>query len=260
MYTAKNGRFMQGTFDVQKFPKYILGALVAISAILVLHWSAILPLSTAFTLIPLSQYICYALFLIPIVFHQTLTEEFIFRSIPLWLSEQENTPWQLIPVIIGAATFLFAFYHIFNLQMGITLLSLQECMAIWLPMAIAWMLISLYADDGVEYSSGMHFGWNIAIFLTTPIMIASSGGSLGLWALFLSNMTIQIGQVGAVIGIEKLWYYAMGTSKDNIDASLNTILPVYSQELSKQPEPNSKTTVFQRLFEPSNSISVTAAT
>ena len=120
MYATKNGHFMQGTFDLHKFPKYILGALVAMAAILVLHWSAILPLSTAFALIPLSQYVCYTLFLIPVVFHQTLTEEFMFRSIPLWLSEQENTPWQLIPVIIGTATFLFAFHHIFNLQMGIT--------------------------------------------------------------------------------------------------------------------------------------------
>ena len=248
MYAAKNGRFMQGTFDLHKLPKYVLGVLVAMAAILALHWSAILPLSTAFTLIPLSQYVCYALFLIPTVFNQTLTEEFIFRSVPLWLSEQENTPWQLIPVIIGTATFLFAFYHIFNLQMGITLLSLQESMAKWLPMAIAWMLISLYADDGVEYSSGMHFGWNIAISLTAPIMIASSGGSLGLWALFLRNMTIQIGQVGAVIGIEKLWHYVMGTSSNNMAMPPNATLPLQSGGLPNQPEPNPRATVFQRLF------------
>ena len=261
MYTAKNGRFMRDTFDVQKFPKYLLGALVAMATILASNLSAILPLSTAFTLIPISQYICYALFLIPVVFHQTLTEEFMFRSIPLRLSEQKNTPWQLIPVIIGTATFLFAFHHIFNLQMGIALESLQKAMAKWLPPAIGYMFISLYSDDGVEYSSGMHFGWNLAISLTVPIMIATGGGTLGIWALFLSNMTIQIGQVGAVIGIEQLWHYAMGTSKDNtLPIHATTEDTVGADKLEHRHSSAPKTTVRDRLFGTSNNMGMTATT
>ena len=127
--------------------------------------------------------------------------------------------------------------------MGITLLSLQECMAKWLPSAISYMFISLYADDGVEYSSGMHFGWNIAISLTVPIMITTGGGSLGLWALFLCNMTIQTLQMIAVIGIEKLWHYVMGTSSNNVAMPPNTTPPLPSGKLPNQPESNPRTNV-----------------
>ena len=206
MYTAKNSKFMLGTFNPKKFPKYILGAIVAITTIFILRWQSILPFHIAFSLVPLSQYICYVLFLIPVVFHQTLTEEFLFRSVPLWLAKQQDTPWALIPFIIGGATFLFAFHHIFRLQMGVSLLSLQLAMAIWLPPALSLMFISLYSQDSVEYSSGMHFGWNLAISILLPIIVSSGGAhapiSIGL--LFAINLGIEAIKIITIIGIEKI--------------------------------------------------------
>ena len=134
-------------------------------------------------------------------------------------------------------------------------------MAKWLPPAISYMFISLYADDGVEYSSGMHFGWNFAIALTLPIIITSGGGSFGLWALFMRNMTIKTLQVSAIIGIEKLWYYVMGISKDNtLPIHATTEDTVGADKLEHRHSSAPKSTVRHRLFGTSNNMGMTATT
>ena len=122
-------------------------------------------------------------------------------------------------------------------------------MAIWLPPAISYMFISLYADDGV----GVQF--RHAFWLEYCYLSYSTNHDYDRWWLswslgaILSNMTIQIGQVGAVIGIEKPWVLCYGYFKDNtLPVHATTVDTISADKLNPSHSFVQKNTVYQRLF------------
>ena len=168
LYECKDNKILHGTFDFYAWPKYMLGFVFGFFAffIFLLENSAIIN----FFSVNVASYSLYALILLPLVINQTLVEEFIYRSLVL-NTKNKIDPYNIVYFILAIiVTVIFTCVHLYQFEP--TTMGLLLCFAVKMPQFFSYMLLTSLSD-GVEYSSGVHLGWNLFISISLPFFLHS---------------------------------------------------------------------------------------
>ena len=176
MYDDKDNKILSGTLNVSNWQKYVLGFAIQMCIIfLAFDYNFVLVAN----LIPFWSYLGYVLLLVPLVFNQTLAEEYIFRSF-VYKTKDSFDPYKIIfSLLCLVAVCCFVLGHVYQFQN--TSAPILFTFAAHFLNALAWMVMTVISG-GVEYSSGYHFGNNLMISLMLPFLslVASHGITLNI--------------------------------------------------------------------------------
>ena len=195
MYDYKDNKILSGTLDVSKWQKYVLGFAIKMCLIfLAFDYDVVLVAN----LIPFWSYVSYVLLLVPLVFNQTLAEEYIFRSF-VYKTKDSFDPYKIIfSLLCLVAVCSFVLGHVYQFQN--TSAPILFTFAVHFLNALSWMIMAV-VSGGVEYSSGYHFGNNLMISLLLPFLSLASSHSITLNISVLAYRTIVSSVVSFMIFI-----------------------------------------------------------
>ena len=240
MYRIKDNKVMLGTFDLEKFPKYLLGFFLQATLVVCLCVDS--NIITVLSGLPAITYASYIFALVPLVFNQTLLEELISRSIVL--RGKDNSGCYDTRYIFLSLLFIFIFALAHFSYFEFSFMGFMLCMSNFLPISIAWMLIC-DISGGVEYSAGIHFANNLVLFILNPLSAINGGFAVSsiCWGLigssFIESSLMTLAVFVPILIVEK--FFVMKNSAKSLE-ELDSFKPIQAEKL-KQNNINAKSKV-----------------
>ena len=167
VFVSKEAKAIFATFDINKFPKYVLGFFLGLLSAFLFHWT----LSTEVELLPLVNpglYFLYLSLVIPLAINKALAESYIYQSCVLYIKERWNINAAVCCLLVFAIAAFFAYRQLSNYGAGF--MPLMLCFAMYLPKYLGRGIVSFFSG-GIEYSAGDYFGSDLFVFALAPIFV-----------------------------------------------------------------------------------------
>ena len=195
MYDYEDNKILSGTFNISNWQKYVLGFAIKMCLIfLVFDYDIVLVAH----LVPFWSYVGYVLLMVPLVFNQTLAEEYIFRSFVYKTKDCFDQYKIIFSLLCLVAVCIFVLCHVYQFQN--TSAPILFTFAAHFLNALAWMVMTVISG-GVEYSSGYHFGNNLMISLMLPFLSLVASHDITLNISFFAYRAIISGIAAFMIFI-----------------------------------------------------------
>ena len=171
VFVSKEAKAVFGTFDFNKFPKYVLGFFLGLLSAFLFHWN----LSTKIELLPFVNpglYLLYLCLVIPLAINKTLAESYIYQSCVLYIKERWNINAAVCCLLVFAIAAFSAYRQLSHYGTGF--MPLMFCFAMCLPKYLGRGFVSFFSG-GIEYSAGDYFGSDLFIFALAPVFVFTLG-------------------------------------------------------------------------------------
>ncbi len=231
LYECKDNKILHGTFDFYAWPKYMLGFVFGFFTFFIFLFNN----STIINFLSVNVALCslYALIMLPLVINQTLVEEFIYRSLVL-NTKNKIDPYNVVYFILAIiATVIFTIVHLYQFEpttMGVLL-----CFAVKMPQFFSYMLLTSLSD-GVEYSSGVHLGWNLFICISLPFLgysLIESATWFGIANAFCQYTAVSLLFLVPLLLVDR--FFVLKVTRDNDSVESQSLNDSSSSREVKQP-------------------------